>query len=131
LIGYNLQFFAQKDKIELLEKIKKGDIDESEFYKCLNYFNEKFNAGVETPIGIAINSKDRYYHIINGHPEMLGMDNIDRMSEALVRPRAIFETVDRYGIKALCYLEKKNNKPLIVIERSGINTSYEPQKIYL
>ena len=62
---------------------------------------------------------------------MMSKENINRIRNTLENPAIIYETSDRFGIVANCFIEDNEENTLIVVERNGIITSYEPDKKYL
>lgn len=127
----NLQFFAKDNKKSILRKIEEGIISKEEFERCYNYYQKKFENGVTTPMGEVHDKKDRFYHIVDRHEYMMCEENIDRIVTALEKPDKIYKTKDKFGNEAYCYIEKNDNDPLLVIERNGIITAYEPSESYL
>lgn len=130
-MNMKLQFFAQNDKRSVEQKIKQGAIDEKQFRECRDYFRSIFKNGVKTPITTVYDKKDRFYHIANRHDYMISKENIQRIKKTLENPDSIYETKDKFSNAAICYIEKNQENPLLVIERNGIITSYEPDKRYL
>ncbi|MGC4018935.1 MAG: phage minor head protein [Muricomes sp.] len=131
-VKLDLQHFAKgNDKEELLSKIERGIIDEDLFRESHGYFREQMKGGVKTPIEKVYDKGDKYYHIVNHHGDMLGKSSIDRIIQTLQKPEAIYETMDKFGIKGKCYVENNTEEPLIVITRNGIITAYKPNQAYL
>jgi hypothetical protein len=130
-VKLDLQFFAKDNKQSVLEKISNGTIDKEVFGKSYQYFKTCFDGGITTPIGKVYDTKDRFYHIVDRHEYMMSEDNIDRMVNSLTSPREIRMSKDKFGNKANCFIEDAEDNTLIVIERNGIITAYEPSKRYL
>ena len=130
-IPLNLQFFSQKDKNQILNRIADGEIDSKVFENNYNYFKKSMEKGVLTPIGTVYDESDCYYHIINHHLDMMKISNTDRIINTLKNPNAIYSTKDRFGNEGIGYVEDNENNTLLVIVRNGIITSYEPKSNYL
>jgi len=132
ILPINIQLFAKSvDKEELLEKISNGIIDRANFERSYKYFKKQIKNGITTPIETVFDKGDRYYHIINHHDYMLGIENVDKIVKVLKTPSCIYETRDKLGIVGKCYLENLSDDPLIVITRNGIITAYKPEAAYL
>ena len=126
----NLQFFGYSDKRNVIANIKSGKIDNNKFNNCYNYFKKKFKNGVQTPIEVVFDKTDAFYHIVNRHQEMMSVKNIDKIVDTLMRPQAVYESMDRFGNIGKAYIQNAKS-PLLVIVRNGIITAYKPKKKYL
>ena len=127
----NLKVNASKDREKILEKIKKNKIDDNLFEENYNYFKKRMEGGIQTPLGIVYDETDCYYHIINRHQDMMGIDYTDRIINTLEKPSTIHLTKDKFGNEGIGYIEDNNEDTLIVIVRNGIITSYKPDRNYL
>lgn len=129
----DLQLFAENNKKSVINKIKRGEIDKEEFDSSYAYFKDAMKDGIKTPISTVFDEGDRFYHIVDRHQYMMSKENIDRIVNALKEPKCIYKTSDRFGNAATCYVEnaESSRKPLLVMERNGIITSYEPSESYL
>ena len=86
--------------------------------------------GVQTPIEVVFDKTDAFYHIVNRHQEMMSVKNIDKIVDTLMRPQAVYESLDRFGNIGKAYIQNAKS-PLLVIVRNGIITAYKPKKKYL
>lgn len=127
----NLQIFAKGDKESILKKIDEGIISKKMFEKHYKFYKARFNEGLVSPIEIVFDRTDSFYHIVNRHHDMINEEKITRLYDLIEKPSAIYESVDKFGNIANCYLENEPDNPLIVIVRNGIITAYEPSKNYL
>ena len=127
----NFSKSSSKDREEILMKIAKNELDGNRFKKNYRYFKKRMEKGVQTPLGIIYDETDCYYHIINHHQNMMGIDYTGRIINTLENPNTIHLTKDRFGNEGIGYIEDNDKNTLLVIVRNGIITSYEPSENYL
>ena len=127
----DLQVFARDSKSAIIDKISNNQIDKARFDSCLKYFENKFEKGIYTPIGMVYDNKNAFYHIVDRHEYMMDESNIDRIVNTLSTPKEIFKSKDRMGTYAKAYIEDNTENTLVVIVRENIITAYEPSKNYL
>lgn len=127
----NLELFGIDEKKELEKLISNGVIDSDKYNECYNYFKDCFKDGVNTPIGIVYDERDRYIHIARRHPYMVSKEKINNIIDSLKYPNTIYKTKDKFGIEGNGYIKKLNGKELLTVVRNGIITSYYPSKKYI
>lgn len=128
----NLQLFSSKSDVQkVLNNIENNKIPKKEFYESLKYFNKQFKNGVKTPVDIIRNSDDRYYHIIAGHLDLLGKEEVNNIIQTLKEPDVIKKSIDRNGRESIGYLKEIAGFTLLVIAKNDIITAYYPGKNYL
>ena len=129
----DLQFFGQTEKEKVSEALKNNELPRKRFNKNIKLFNGLFENGVETPIEKVYNERDRFYHIVNGHPGTAYEKNfVNKLKDVLKNPDEIRATKDRHGKSANSYIKEIDGRPLMVVVRKGnIITAYEPKEKYM
>lgn len=127
----NLQLFAIDEKKELERLICSGVIDRNEYNECYNYFKECFKDGINTPLGVVYDKRDRYPHIVYRHQYMISKEEIINIVNSLKEPDVIYKTKDKFGLEGMGYVKEINKDVLLTIVRNGIITSYYPSENYI
>lgn len=130
-ITMDLQLFGLDDWKLLQRNIEGGIIDNDKFEMCYNEFNKIFKDGVKTPLGIVKCNDKTFAHISQRHPDMIDIVEIVNIFKTLVSPDAVYETKDKSGLSANCYIKNINKRTLLTIIRNDIITSYYPSNNYL
>lgn len=127
IMSMNLQLFSQSFKDVIDEKISNGLLSKSEVDASISYWNDNIKEKIETPIGDIKPTTDRYYHVIDGHPEFLDKKEIDNIFSTLESPDVIYKVkLGRAG-----YVKNINGKDILVIAKDKVITAYYPSDNYL
>lgn len=132
ILKIKLQLFARKSSSQAIkDKIQAGLLNPDEVRRGLAYFKMQVKNGIQTPIGLVTACDNNYYHIIDGHPEFLRFDEIDKIISTLKEPDSIRIVADRYKKMRDAYFKLIEGKELLVVTEGNIITAYYPSENYL